>query len=158
MLEFLKVKLFALGAESRFISKKERHFLNNARALSGSFSKKHQLDAPKPEKPAKVQRAEALEDAKELAQRDYDIFWGLQHHRKNVVRKEARDTHIAYCFLRGRAFEDIERTRYTNPDWKNIERMVLTFGEVDERILKQQFEEWVQQAKAIIPKNWNFAQ
>lgn len=157
MLEFIKIKRRALLNETLDIKGRERHYLQNARALRGIFSKRHGLDEPVPEMPEHTARASKVEEAEDKARRDYDLFWGLHHHRQNVVRKEARDIHIAYCFLKGRDFEQIEQSRYTNPDWKNIERMVLTFGSgIDQRILQQQFAEWLERAKSMVPMNWNF--
>ena len=67
----------------------------------------------------------------------------LREHRIEVVRPHARSTHLAYGFLRGtryRAIED-DRTRST-PNWPEIERMILKYGEADSRTLKQAFAEW----------------
>lgn len=155
MQAYLKIKISALSHESRLIRERERHSLKNARNLSGIFSKRHGLDEPVPEKPKKVQQAESHENAAELALKEYELFWGLQQHRKNAVRKEARDSHIALCFLRGRTFEEVEARRYTDPNWKNIERIVLSFTEEDKRVTLQRLEEWIQRAKSVERINYN---
>lgn len=150
MIEYLKVKSASLAAESRIIRKRERHTLANARALSGIYSIKHDKDQIRPEMPEKVARAEKIEDAAKKSQEAYDLFWGLTHHRKNVVRKEARDTHIALHFLKGKPYDTVEGFAYSQPNWDNIERMVLQYSDESPQAIKQRFEEWVQQAEAWI--------
>ena len=56
--------------------------------------------------------------------------WELQHHRKTVVRDEARRSLIAYQFIRRREpwrhFSDSAFVR--NKDWDSVERMVRKYG------------------------------
>lgn len=151
MIEYLKVKSASLAAESRIIRKRERHTLANARALSGIYDYRHKKDEPRPEMPKKTERASILEGADAKAREAYDLFWGLTHHRKNVVRKEARDTHIALHFLKGKPYDTVEDFAYSQPNWDNIERMVLQYSEGESpQDIKQRFEEWVQNAEAWI--------
>ncbi len=67
----------------------------------------------------------------------------LSSHRKAIVRSHARSTHLAYGFLRGKRYRRIEdsRTR-TTPNWKEVERMIVKYGNEDQRVLKQRFAEW----------------
>lgn len=147
---FLKLKLNTLIFETRIIKKKERHTLENARGLSGIFRTKHNKDENPPKVTEKELRASHFGiDNPDEAQKAYDLYWGLTHHRKNIVRKEARDTHIALAFLRGQDYFSVEQRRYSDPDFNNVERMVLKYGEGDPRELKQRFEEWVQAAGKI---------
>lgn len=53
---------------------------------------------------------------------------GLYRHRIDVVRVEARHTHLAYGFLRGREYRQIEHGAKTKPDWKKVRRMVEKYG------------------------------
>ncbi len=53
---------------------------------------------------------------------------GLYDHRMCVVRPEARHTHLAYGFLRGRECRQIEQKAHTAPDWKKVRRMVEKYG------------------------------
>lgn len=59
--------------------------------------------------------------------------WGLQHHRKTVVRTAARRSLIAYQIIRGRDWESPcsahMLTRYM--DWKEVERMVRKYGSAE---------------------------
>lgn len=144
MFQYLKIKLGTLVFESRLIRSKERHTLANARALSGRYSKKHELGSAKPSMPEKTERAFGIEDAVEKSRQAYELFWGLQHHRKNRVRKAARNTNVALAFLRGYDYEKVEKDAKTEPDWKDIERMVCSYGEDNPQAIKQKFEMWMQ--------------
>ncbi len=148
----LQVKLGTLAFEARHIRLKERHYLTRGRNLKGRFDRSHNKEGFVPERTKKqsLARIWALDNPEEALseeQKAYEAFWGLQHHRKNTVRKEARDTHIALGFLRGHKYDRMEAFAYTSPRWNNIERMVLKYSEDDPREIKQRFEEWVQAAQ-----------
>lgn len=150
MLLHLKIKLASLVAETRIIRSKERHYRGNARQILGIFSKKHNKEEPKPEMPEKMKKASTINDIEEKkarAQRDYDIYWNLHQHRKNVVRKEARATNLAIGFLRGKFYEEMEFFAHEDPDWDKIERMACVYSDLDPREVKVQIEEWIAQAK-----------
>ncbi|MEE8114492.1 MAG: hypothetical protein V3T23_09055 [Nitrososphaerales archaeon] len=53
---------------------------------------------------------------------------GLALHRKGIVRTEARHTHLAYGFLRGREYRQMERTTHEAPDWDKVRKMVDKYG------------------------------
>lgn len=72
-------------------------------------------------------------------------WMSLQDHRRQVVRREARASFLAYGFLRGRPITVVEQKCKTIPDWKNVERIVSRFTtELDKRIVNQKFEQWKQ--------------
>ena len=56
--------------------------------------------------------------------------WGLQHHRRTVVRDAARRSLIAYQLVRGRDWEDCASddpfTRLG--DWSPVEKMIRKYG------------------------------
>jgi hypothetical protein len=59
--------------------------------------------------------------------------WGrirdeLRRHRALDVRDEARHTHIAYGFIRGRTLEQIEPGCQRAPDWKRVRAMTKKYG------------------------------
>src|SRR5713226_7800754 len=56
----------------------------------------------------------------------------LHLHRVTEVRKEARDTLVAYGFLNGLAYSMIEHACYEQPNWSNIRRMIVKYGEEGE--------------------------
>lgn len=157
MLEYLKIKRDTLETETLLIKERERHYVNNARALKGKYPKRHQKGTDKPDIPQRTLKAMEVEDAAAKAKRDYEIFWGLHNHRINVVRKEARDTHLALNFLRGNKFSEVEQIRYSNPNFDNIIRMVVKYNETeeDERVIRQRLAEWIDEAVKLGVKNKN---
>lgn len=52
----------------------------------------------------------------------------LYHHRINIVRPTARSSNLAYGFMCGVAYLDMERTCRSAPDWKAVERMITKYG------------------------------
>lgn len=82
MLSYLRVKIKSLAAEAGIIRREERRV-----ARRKAWAKDHQ------------QPTEALQTE----------FFGLQEHRKNEVRSEARSSQIAYAFLRQKPYKAMER-------------------------------------------------
>ena len=54
----------------------------------------------------------------------------LAQHRKTIVRREARASQLALCFLRGRAYSSVEPFVHPGgePDWYAVQRNVARFG------------------------------
>jgi hypothetical protein len=67
---------------------------------------------------------------------------GLYRHRLDAVRPEARSAQLAYGFLRGRTYAQLENWCHEGPDWKRIEQLILKYGQDDSRVLAQQFAAW----------------
>ena len=53
---------------------------------------------------------------------------GLYRHRIDVVRVEARHTHLAYGFLRGKTYHQIEKKAEVAPNWVKVRKMVEKYG------------------------------
>lgn len=53
---------------------------------------------------------------------------GLQDHRKGIVRTEARHTHLAYGFVRGLEYHQMESTTHEAPNWEKVRKMVERYG------------------------------
>lgn len=83
-----------------------------------------------------------LEERLARARRRRDLVMGLAEHRRVTVRKASRSTHLAYGFLRGRAYHTMERTCRTEPDWGAVQKMIEKYGEGDRRVLVQKFADW----------------
>lgn len=73
------------------------------------------------------------------------IFWGLRDHRTSDVRREARSAQLAYGFLRGRTYRQIERECYSPPDWKRVEALVVKYGGGSPADVKQKLQIWMDQ-------------
>lgn len=52
----------------------------------------------------------------------------MSNHRTGIVRSEARWSLIAYGFLRGRKYSDIEPTSTTLVSWGRVQKLVDKFG------------------------------
>lgn len=70
------------------------------------------------------------------------IRLGLYLHRIHVVRPEARHTHLAYGFLRGREYHQIEPKAHTAPNWKKVRKMVEKYGTHSTWEVHQHTDEW----------------
>lgn len=53
---------------------------------------------------------------------------GLALHRKGIVRSEARHTHLAYGFMRGREYRQMEPKAHQEPNWEKVRKMVEKYG------------------------------
>lgn len=100
--------------------------------------------------------------------RDPGLRYSLHEHNVLVVRHEARHTLLAYGFLRGRTYEQLEnKCKHQMPDWKKVRKMVEKYGRLiyrsedftsygqytkaQEAILPR-FEKWVAQAEKHLEK------
>lgn len=57
----------------------------------------------------------------------HPLFFSLQEHRLLVVRTECRASNIAYGYLRGRAYREIENKCHEQPNWGRVEAIILKF-------------------------------
>lgn len=73
----------------------------------------------------------------------------LHEHRVNVVRKEIRASLLVYGFLRGRSYNRVEGKCHDSPDWKRVAAILKKFCEEDERVWKQRFAEWIDEATLL---------
>lgn len=75
---------------------------------------------------------------------------GLAEHRKGTVRRESRLTHLAYGFIRGRKYEQIEQSAREKPDWKRVREMVKKYGSCwEDETYKEYQERKAQQLEAF---------
>ena len=56
------------------------------------------------------------------------LRWELNHHRQHVVRKHARNAHLALGFLRGRTIRQMEPCAKTEPNWDEVRRLCKKYG------------------------------
>jgi len=56
------------------------------------------------------------------------VRWGLQQHRKTVVRRAARESLLAYGFLRGASYARMERACRDAPDFGAVAAVAKRFG------------------------------
>jgi hypothetical protein len=70
---------------------------------------------------AKIIRKEELRSNGQLREE-------LYLHRTGIVRSEARNSHLAYGFIKGRSLEQMERTHKSVPDIDKIKRLCIKYG------------------------------
>jgi hypothetical protein len=63
----------------------------------------------------------------------------LHQHRVGIVRLAARNTLLAYGYLRGRSYRQIEASCKRPPDWSAVEKMVMKYGPPSHNV---SFEDW----------------
>lgn len=114
---YLKTKVLSLAAEARIIRNLER---------------------------SKARATKAARENNKLESAVYheSVRFGLWDHRCNVVRREARSSHIAYGFLLGRSYQQIENLSYVQPDWARVEQLITKYYEGDPRTIQQRYAEW----------------
>ena len=121
----LKVKSESLAAEARIIRNMERKYRKwKSRAQKKAYRKEG--------------RERTYQGSPKLRE-------SLRRHRIKVVRPEARHTHLAYGFLRGRRYRQIEprlRDSTPRPDWDRVAAMVAKYGGLDKRDAAQKLAEW----------------
>ena len=107
----LKNRLKALAYESKEVRKQEKHILTNVRKLKGivPWNKKHQKGEERPARPVQPQVKLPVKEVidKEIPLQEYEFF-GLHRYRTHFLRKEARHMHLAYGFLKGKKYSEIE--------------------------------------------------
>lgn len=128
----LKVKVFSLSAEMTYIRRQEEKWKTRARW------------------------ARAKQKSTSLAYAENN-FWSHHWHRLGL-KTEARNTHLAYGYMKGHSYATMEHMCYgplkgygsSEPDWAAIEAMVERFSkdETTPQDIMQKFAEWLSEAKA----------
>ena len=77
---------------------------------------------------AKIIRAEEAKWIMKDGKRNHPIRLGLKQHRKFDVRNEQRSALLAYAFLRGRRYKQLEAKCYTKPNWDRVRDLVTKYG------------------------------
>jgi hypothetical protein len=122
---YIRVKIKTLAAEARIIRLEERRAKARWKHLR--------------------QRAGVTDDD-EVAQAAVDsevLFFGLKNHRRGPVRSAAREAQLVYGFLRGTPYLALERTCRTEPDWREIGKLIKRYGHPK---TTDQLQEWCEAA------------
>lgn len=100
--EMLRVKIKSLACEAQIIRKEEKHSLHRKkRVFRGRVIWRGQTS---------------------------QLHHELWHHRITVVRRAAREAGLAYGFIRGRTWQQMEPTCKVEPDWQAIAKMLQKYG------------------------------
>jgi hypothetical protein len=151
MITYLKVKMKNLADEARTI-KLEENRLKKPRAYRRVTIKSPdgsiRTEYLETEKGKKAMTRWERKSAQAKARSTYTLF-GLNRHRIDVVRPEARATYIAYAFLRGKKFPE---TRMLSGNETYIEGSIVSraaaiaakFAPDKKRHLSADIEKWIQ--------------
>lgn len=144
----LQIKLKTLAAEARFIRRAEKakkRAAQRARNLTFPYN-----NLPHPDKLNEIYVQRGIWNSQHLG-----ALAGLHHHRTVVVRREARAGYIAYGFMRGKTYRQVENgtvyaqgksnlptlDREQQAVWKRAREIVSSFHSKDEATLAK-FDEW----------------
>ena len=116
---YLKMKPLSLAEETKLISKEEKRWLRKA-----AEARRREKDSSKFE----------------------EVYTGLNVHKRRELRRESRSAHIAYSFLKGRDYSEIEQKSRTEPDWTRIKRIASKYK--DSGISDTELDNWLANAKA----------
>ena len=67
------------------------------------------------------------EEIKAKFRKDNNLRESLYEHRTWSVRRAARNTQIAYGYIRGKSYRQIENKANSEPDWKSVYDMVRKY-------------------------------
>ncbi len=108
---FLKVRIKELAGEAKIIRREE------SIATDRKIETKHK---------------QGLEGAYDYA--SWKLI-ELRNHRKTIVRNAARETQIAYAFLRGKRFDSVEHGKLSPTEvarlWTQVGRMIYQYGKTE---------------------------
>ncbi len=78
----------------------------------------------------KIKLKSLAEEARIIRREERRSPWRdeLHHHRIHIVRRAARETHIAYGLIRGRRLDQIEREGSRPYDQKAVDAMLKKYG------------------------------
>jgi hypothetical protein len=83
---------------------------------------------------------------------------GIHLHRVNMIRKEARCALLAYGFLKGRSYREMENFSWYQPNWERVKKLALRYAEEsDEALLTPEYKETFQQVVAQQFAEWQDA-
>jgi hypothetical protein len=75
--------------------------------------------------------------------REHEVFQSLHFHRVHLVRPAARSGLLAYGYLRGRSYEQLEQKCYEKPDWKEVQDLLVRFGRMSRMEAESRIVQWV---------------
>jgi len=108
---FLKVRIKELAGEAKIIRREE--------SIASDWK-------------ASTKDRQGLEDSYNYA--SWKLL-ELRNHRKTIVRTAARQTQIAYAFLRGKRFDQVEHGKPTATEiaklWTQVGRMIYQYGKTE---------------------------
>lgn len=166
----LKAAIMGYSLSSTCLRREAKKQLHSMRVLSGSksqFSKKHGKGGRELKSSTTSEElaiiipalGEKLKPQLDLATLRY---WNLEQTRKMELRKALRHAHLAYNFLKGNDYAEVEVGSYCLPDWNEVETFVLDAVKHDgnqdtPQEVKQRLAHWIEEAHRYYTENWKVA-
>ena len=150
----LKYSLKANAFEAQQLRAAEQKALGFHRTIMGIASLKHQVGEARPNPVLNVPD----EADEKLSEEVLNRYQNLRHRRTHALRKKARATYLAYGFLRGYEYSDIEYYAHEAPDLDRVERIIFDNIEIPTDVeaartiihdTKQRWERWRQFALGV---------
>lgn len=138
MLNFLKVEIKSNASKATYLKLEEKKTLEKARFFK--------IVSDREEKNKEQEEDKALSDE------FYSRYQNLRDKRRNDLRKTQRHMLLAYAFLRGYDYFEVEDDTKSYPNFDRVEKFVFNYmrDDLDPREIKQRLEEWVQNANDFI--------
>jgi len=80
----------------------------------------------------RVKLKSLMEEARIIRKEERRTFGALRDelhlHRISAVRQAARESHLAYGFIRGMKLEQMEAISHVPPSWEAIRKMIKKYG------------------------------
>lgn len=132
--DYLKIKVVSLAAESKLIRDEEKKLKWKLWAARGRANFRRDQ--------ANLMSQPYVGPLPEQLMPDE----GLYLHRVKDVRRESRSANIAYGFVRGRRYDQIERFSWTQPDWNRVKRLATKYTDKPIEETEAQFDAWMTEA------------
>lgn len=143
----LKCKAIALAAEAQAFKQQEQR----EKRLLQKWKLRSQIGRLKA-----AARSGQLEGVvQKMSGQDYSSVYsttlqGIHLHRVKDIRKEARNALLAYGFVRGLSYRQIENFSWTQPNWDRVEKLALRYSNESEQEVKQRFAQWLFEARGDV--------
>lgn len=72
--------------------------------------------------------------------------------RRRLAGRQARHVGLAYGFIRGRTYRQMEQTTYSSPYWPEVMVYIGVFSKEDPRVWKQKLAQWFDEGQVPLPK------
>lgn len=72
--------------------------------------------------------------------------------RRRLASRQARHVGLAYGFIRGRSYRQMEKTTYSSPYWPEVIVYIGAFSKQDPRVWKQRLAQWLDEGQVLLPK------
>jgi hypothetical protein len=132
---YLKANVSGLAAQQRILRRLEQS-QRQKRHNTEFYAEKHKMSVKTMPNWLELQREEQ----------------SLYNKRMNA-RNVARAVGLAYGFIRGRSYRQMEQTAYSDPHWPTVIHFIATYHKEDVRVWVQRLHGWLEEGRVRLPKS-----